>query len=394
MKKLFDGGVVPPIVAGSCIVVFAVLLFSVVRSFRSSIAEMLESETRVTIVNSDGSVFYDTVEAVDNHASRDEVKAAFSSGYGASLRHSETLDQDLLYCARKVGGKVVRLAIPYTGVIKSEHLAWMGLSAAIALGLCTVLLVFFATRRLSKRLDDQSKRLEIATASEKFRREFTSNITHELKSPLTSIQGAVEILGDGSTLSDDERRDLFDIIRKESARLSSLVGDVLSLARIERDEVNLTRDFTEVDLKEIIEVVAASEEMNANKVHARIAISRNDEAKIEGNVGQLEEVLRNLIENALKYSGSETLEISSTVSQDFVTVTVKDFGLGIPQKHLPHIFERFYRVNKSRSRSLGGTGLGLAIVKHLVQLHGGTVSAASTPGLETAFSFSLPLIRR
>lgn len=391
MKKRFERGALPSITAGVLMVSFAILLYSVVKSFRSSIADMVESETRVTVIEKDGSVFYDTGEAIDNHASRDEVKKAFSSGSGLALRHSETLGKDFLYCARKVGERVVRLAVPYTGVIRSERLAWIGLAAAIALGLCTVLLVFFATRRLSKRLDEQSKRLEIAAENEKFRREFTSNVTHELKSPLTSIQGAVEILGDGSTLCEEERKDLFDIIRKESKRLSSLVGDVLSLARIEQDESTRTRDFAKVDLKELIEVVAAVEEVNASKAHARLEIKRNDAAFVMGNVMQLEEILRNLIENALRHSGSDRIEISSDVTDGEAAVTVRDFGVGIPKEHLPHIFERFYRVNKSRSRQLGGTGLGLAIVKHLVQLHGGTVSAESTLGLGTSFRFSIPL---
>ncbi|MCR5413543.1 MAG: hypothetical protein K6F50_02290 [Kiritimatiellae bacterium] len=391
MKSKVDRGIVSSAIAAAASVGFAVLLLAVARSFRSSIAEMVESETRVTIVNSDGSVFYDTEDATGNHASREEVRNAFSGGSGSALRHSETLGRDLMYCARRVGDKVVRLAVPYTGVIRSERLAWVGLSSALALGLCMVVLVFFATRNLTRRLDEQSKRLEIASASEKYRREFTSNVTHELKSPLTSIQGAVDILGDGSSLSPEERSDLFGIITRETGRLASLVGDVLSLAKIEQEECCEKRDFTDVSMAELVEVAASGEELNANASHAKITVARNDGVHVMGNVGQLEEVLRNLLENAMRYSGSDRIEIRSVASQGTVTVSVKDFGIGIPAEHLPHIFERFYRVNKSRSRSLGGTGLGLAIVKHIVQLHGGTVSAVSRPGVETEFSFTLPL---
>ncbi len=391
MKTHVDRSLVAALAAGACIVVFSVLFFAMARSFRASIAEMIESETRVTVVNQDGSVFYDTDEVDGNHASRDEVRHAFSEGHGTALRHSESLDRDLFYSARKVGDRVVRLAVPYTGVIKSERFAWTGLSAAIALGACVVLLVFLSTRRVTRRLDEQARRLEIATANESFRREFTSNVTHELKSPLTAIQGAVDILGDGSVISDDDRKDLFAIIRKETDRLSSLVGDVLSLAQIEQEEGRRIRDFTDVSLAEIIDVVVASEQVKAGASHIRIDIVRNDAAHVKGDACRLEEILQNLIENAIRYSGSEKIEVNSVATDAEVTVSITDFGVGIPSEHLPHIFERFYRVNKSRSRSLGGTGLGLAIVKHLVQLHGGTVSVASNPGLSTTFSFRLPL---
>jgi len=390
MRNRFDKGIAAAAATACCIVGFSVLLFAVARSFRASIAEMVESDTRVTVVNADGSVYYDTDDAVDNHASREEVRRAFTEGAGTALRHSDTLDRDLLYSARKVDDRVVRLAVPYTGVLRSERLAWTGLCVALALGLCVVLFVFFAARRLTRRLDEQSKRLEIAAANETFRREFTSNVTHELKSPLTAIQGAVEILGDGSALSDEERKDLFDIVHKECSRLGSLVGDVLSLAQIEQEEGRCGRDFEELSLSELVEVVVADSRAKANAARVRIEITRNDDVRVRGDAGRLEEVLRNLIDNALRYSGSERIEIESVASASSVKVSVVDFGIGIPAEHLPHLFERFYRVNKSRSRSLGGTGLGLAIVKHLVQSHGGSVSVASSPGRRTVFSFELP----
>ncbi len=390
MKTRIDKGLSPTLAAGACIVVFAAILFAVARSFRASIAEIVESKTRVTIVDPDGSVFYDTDDAVDNHASRQEIREAFADGSGTALRHSDTLNRDLLYCARKVGDRVVRLAVPYTGVLRSERLAWAGLTAALAMGACIILLVFVISRRMTKRLDNQSKQLEIAAANETFRREFTSNVTHELKSPLTALQGAVEILGDGSDLSAEEQRDLFAIIHKESGRLGSLVGDVLSLAQIEQEEGRHTRDFADVPLAELIDVVVADEQVKAAAANVRLEVVRNDDVHVQGDACRLEEVLRNLIDNALRYSGSERIEIASVASPTGVKVSVTDFGIGIPDEHLPHIFERFYRVNKSRTRSLDGTGLGLAIVKHLVQLHGGTVSVTSSPGLRTIFSFTLP----
>ena len=389
MKRRFDRSLAAAAAAGACIVVFSLILFAVARSFRSSIAEMAESGTRVTIVNADGSVFYDTDDATDNHATREEVRQAFARGHSTVLRHSDTLNRDFLYCARTVDGRVVRLAVPYTGVIRSQRLAWAGLCAAVAMGACVIVLVFVVTRRLTRRLDEQSKRLEIAAANERFRREFTTNVTHELKSPLTAIQGAVDVLGDGSRLSEEERKDLFGIIRGESARLGSLVGDVLSLAQIEQEEIEHSHDFADVPLAELVDAVATREQAKANAAHVKIAVVRNDDVHVKGDVGRLEEILENLIDNALRYSGSDRIDVSSAATPTEVTVSVTDFGIGIPAEHIPHIFERFYRVNKSRSRSLGGTGLGLAIVKHLVQLHGGSVSVASRPGQGTTFSFTL-----
>ena len=382
---------VAALAATAGVVAFAALFVVATRSFRDAIAEIVESETRVTVVDADGSVLYDTEDARDSHATREEVRRAFAEGRGVALRRSDTVGRDLLYCARRVGGRVVRLAVPYTGVLKSERLAAGGLLAALFFGACLVALVYLWTRRMTRRLERQSRQLEIATANEAFRREFTSNVTHELKSPLTAILGAVEMLGDGTALSDEERKELFGIVRSECARLGSLVGDVLSLAQIERTTSENAADFTRVDLADVVSAVLARECPKARAAHVTLGCARNDAAVVRGDASRLEEALGNLVENALRYSGSDRIRLTSTATGPRVTVAVTDFGIGIPAKHLPHLFERFYRVNKSRSRTLGGTGLGLAIVKHIVQLHGGDVAVESDPGRQTTFSFTLPL---
>ena len=379
--------------AGVGIVLFAALFALTARSFRQAIADMAESETRVTIVNADGSVFFDTDNAVGSHAEREEIRAAFDTGRSVVLRRSETVGRDLLYCARRVGGRVVRLAVPYTGVLRSERLATTCLLAALFSGACLVFLVFLWTRRMTRRIDQQSHQLEIATANEAFRREFTSNVTHELKSPLTAILGSVEMLGDGTKLTDDERRELFGIVHSECSRLNTLVRDVLSLAQIEREQEENAADFLPLDLSAVVASVQAREAPKAHAAHVSLELVRNDEARVEGDATRLEEALANFVENALRYSGSDRVQIASVAAPDSVTVSVTDFGIGIPERHLPHLFERFYRVNKSRSRTLGGTGLGLAIVKHIVQLHGGSVAVESIPGRKTVFSFTLPRAR-
>ena len=283
--------------------------------------------------------------------------------------------------------------MPYTGVLRSERLATTCLLAALFSGACLVFLVFLWTRQMTRRIDQQSHQLEIATANEAFRREFTSNVTHELKSPLTAILGSVEMLGDGTKLTDDERRELFGIVHSECSRLNTLVRDVLSLAQIEREQEENAADFLPLELSAVVASVQAREAPKAHAAHVSLELVRNDEARVEGDATRLEEALANFVENALRYSGSDRVQIASVAGPDSVTVSVTDFGIGIPERHLPHLFERFYRVNKSRSRTLGGTGLGLAIVKHIVQLHGGAVAVESVPGRKTVFSFTLPRAR-
>ncbi|MGN0833241.1 MAG: sensor histidine kinase [Kiritimatiellia bacterium] len=386
-----DRSLAAAVAAGVCGVASFVLIVVVARSFRHAIADISDSEMRVTIVDASGSVVYDTDAVGGNHAAREEIRHAFADGRGSALRHSETLDRDFLYCARRVGDRVVRLAFPYTGVIRSERLVCMGLVAAGLVGALIVVLVFQLTHRLARRLADRERQLEIVTENERFRREFTSNVTHELKSPITAILSAVEMLGDGSRLAEDERRELFDIIHGECERLGSLVGDVLSLAQVEREEAMRSRDFAELPLEELMATVVSQLQPRARAARIALTLVRNDAVRVNGDALRLEDALRNLIDNAIRYSGSDRIEVASTAADGQVKVRVSDFGVGIPAEHLPHVFERFYRVNKSRSRALGGTGLGLAIVKHVVQLHGGTVSVRSVPGVRTDFVLVLPV---
>lgn len=385
-----DRSLVAAVAAGACGVASIALIVAVARSFRHAIADISDSEMRVTIVDVGGKVVYDTDAAVGNHAAREEIRRAFADGRSTVLRHSETLDRDFLYCARRVGDRVVRLAFPYTGVLRSERLVCMGLATAGLVGALIVALVFWLTHRLSRRLADRERQLEVVTESERFRREFTSNVTHELKSPITAILSAVEMLGDGSRLSEDERRELFGIIRGECRRLGSLVGDVLSLAQLEREEALRSRDLAELPFGELMATVVSQLQPKARAARIRLELVRNDAVCVNGDALRLEDAVRNLIDNAIRYSGSDRIEVSSAAADGRVEVRVSDFGVGIPAEHLPHVFERFYRVNKSRSRALGGTGLGLAIVKHVIQLHGGSVSVRSVPGVRTDFSLALP----
>lgn len=199
------------------------------------------------------------------------------------------------------------------------------------------------------------------------------------------------MLGDGSKLAEGERRDLFDIIRNECGRLASLVGDVLSLAQLEREELESGQASSRF-LSDLVSSVVEQERIKAHVAHVSVELVRNESAHVRGEASRTEEALRNLIGNALRYSGSESVGVSLRVAGPLAEVSVTDYGIGVPPECVPHLFERFYRVSKSRSRSLGGTGLGLAIVKHIVRLHGGDVFAVSQPGVRTTFGFVLPLV--
>ncbi len=271
------------------------------------------------------------------------------------------------------------LVPPPAGVTLSD-LARIGFLMAAALGM---LLAFFLVLFRQK--------IVTAQANEAFRREFTANVTHELRTPLTSILGAVEMLADGSDLSDDERHELFDIIREQANRLNVLSGDILSLAQLERVQQEKARVFEPVDLCLLLGRVMELESAKARKLGMELRRTDVDAAVVSGDPHLLEQALINLIENAFRYSGSDRVELGCQVRNRQVLLSVVDYGVGIPAQHLPRLFERFYRVDKARSRALGGTGLGLAIVKHIAQLHGGEIAVASEQGVCTRFQLTLPL---
>jgi len=226
---------------------------------------------------------------------------------------------------------------------------------------------------------------------EQMRTEFVANVSHELKTPLTAIKGFVEALLDGAHDDPGTRLRFLDIIARESQRLESLISDLLDLSRIESGRLQMSRQ--PLNLHEIVGQVfrffasAAAEKSITlcNQVSPTLE-------KADGDPGLISQVLTNLIDNSVKYSGrGGRVSVSAQVRDDYIEVSVADNGIGIPREHLPRIFERFYRVDKARSRELGGTGLGLSIVKHIVESHGGSVRIESEVGKGTIVTFTLPL---
>lgn len=227
---------------------------------------------------------------------------------------------------------------------------------------------------------------------ENVRRDFVANVSHEIKTPLTAIKGFVETLMDGADQDPDDRRRFLEIISRHVERLEALVEDLLNLSRIEGEKGIDAVGMKSEPLSGILQAAAGLVSERLGEHSDRILVSCDPEIKAPMAPLLLEQAVVNLIENAVKYSGPETrVRVEASRSETHAIVSVTDEGAGIPEEHLPRIFERFYRVDKSRSRKLGGTGLGLAIVKHVVHVHGGRVEVKSTPGEGSTFSIFLPL---
>lgn len=226
---------------------------------------------------------------------------------------------------------------------------------------------------------------------ENIRRDFVANVSHELKTPITSIKGSVETLLDGALRDPEDAPRFLEIISKQADRLNSIIDDLLSLSRIEQDEEKNNVPLEPHALANVLQSAIDACRIKAEEKRISILCLCDDNVWIRINPPLLEQALVNLIDNAIKYSpGGSEIKIEAEHTPQGTSVHVRDRGCGIAPEHLPRIFERFYRVDKARSRRLGGTGLGLSIVKHIIQAHGGQVSVQSTPGQGSTFSLHLP----
>ena len=230
---------------------------------------------------------------------------------------------------------------------------------------------------------------------ENVRRDFVANVSHELKTPVASIKGFVETLLEGRVDDPADRRRFLEIIGRQSDRLGTIIDDLLALSRIEQAEGMGDLPLEQVPVADVLAAVVAECGPRADERSITIEVDSPPELGAEVNAPLLEQALINLVDNALKYSepgGRVVVAVAPTVD-GMLEWLVRDQGSGIGAEHLPRLFERFYRVDKGRSRRLGGTGLGLSIVKHIVQAHGGTVAVESAPGVGSTFRVLLPARR-
>lgn len=355
---------------------------------------------RVTILSSRGGVKFDSAAGASKGGpgARPEVDAAIRDGVASTMRTSSVTGRETLFCARRIGDSVVRLGIPAERVFAPVKKSRLGLLLAGLVGAFGLTLVFLFVERLLVRVrelaaerDRKEAQLAELRRAEAFRREFVSNVTHEIKTPLTGILGAVELLSGEAPVADDDRRALLGMLKKEAVRLNDLAQDILSLGRLEHAETaaDARAGFAQTDLADA--AVAVCERFRAKAAAAGVAltVSAAGPCVAECDARLVEQALSNLVENALRHSGSPDVAISLSRNGGLAEFAVEDHGAGIAPEHRERVFERFYRIDKGRSRDMGGTGLGLAIVKHVAQLHGGGTSLESEPGRGARFAFTV-----
>lgn len=349
-------------------------------------------DLRITLITLSGSVFYDNLliaDSLENHNNRPEVIKALGQGAGYHIgRQSASDGIEYFYSASKGERVIVRTAIPYTNSLREMlKTDWYFIFSMLLITLSMSILAYFTTRRLGKDIE-RVNRYEADRERNLLKRQLTNNINHELKTPVASIQACLETLLSGIKLNADKQRDLLERCYMQCERLRRLLNDVSLITRLEDGSERIARE--PVFVNKIIDEIAKEMEWLPEKERLNLHINVSDEIIINGNLSLIISVFRNLTENAIAYSEGQNIYISLLANDEKeCRISFEDDGKGVPDEHLPHLFERFYRVDKGRSRQKGGTGLGLAIVKHAVQFHGGSISVQNRLGGGLRFEFSI-----
>lgn len=393
---------------------------------------------RVTVITRSGKVIYDSstnCRTMANHARRPEVEQALKTGFGSSVdRNSNTLGGDYFYCATyyQDEGYVVRSALPYDiDLAKSLradfHYIWFSIIVVILL---TVVLYRFTNRiggnitKLNEfatkasshgfsfdkdwsevlggfsndELGDTAERivklyLRLKKTQQEqsiLKRELTQNVAHELKTPVASIQGYLETIREHPDMDPKTRANFLERCHAQSERLAALLNDMSTLNRLDDGAEMMV--FSQIDVTEIVHTVELESKFALEQKGMAMKCEIPDEMLIHGNESLIYSIFRNLTDNAIAYAGANThiiLKANRLQGSCSWHFTFCDDGVGVPEEHLHRLFERFYRVDKGRSRKMGGTGLGLAIVKNAVRVHGGNISVSNNPTGGLCFEFSL-----
>ncbi len=401
------------------------------------IARQPFGDMRISVISPDGRVVYDTsLDSLpsSNHLTRAEIAQAVNSGKGYTIRrHSESTGQWYFYSAsRGRNGWVVRTAVPYSvslsRFLKADY-GFLWFMVALTVAMCVA--AYFLTRRLGQhisRLNDFARgvergdkisdsapfahdelgdisnhivrlyaRLQKAYADrdrehraamhesrekERMKKRLTNNINHELKTPVASIRVCLETLLAHDNMNPDKRREFLQRCMTNADRMSKLLSDVSTITRMDDGSETIARE--PVDLSRIVREVCDDCTPAAASKSMEINVDIPPAMPFTGNPSLLFSAFHNLVDNAVAYSGATRIDIAMKLDDKNLTIIVADNGCGVAPEHLPHIFERFYRIDAGRSRALGGTGLGLSIVKNAIRLHGGTISVTNRPtgGLE------------
>ena len=349
-------------------------------------------ELRISIITLTGAVIYDNIiplDSLDNHRGRPEVANALAEGTGYNISRQSTSDgREYFYSATRGERVVVRTAIPYSSTLQDLLKAdWSFLVVMISITLVMSVVAYFTTRKLGKDIE-RVNRYEAEQERNRLKRQLTNNINHELKTPVASIQICLETLLSGISLSEEKRQELIERCYANNDRLRRLLNDVSLITRMEDGSALIGKE--RVVINDIIDEVAKELDMLPEDERLLLHTDFGDEVIIDGNPSLIGSIFRNLTENAIAYSEGRNIYISLLENNDkLCRIRFEDDGKGVEQKHLSHLFERFYRVDKGRSRQKGGTGLGLAIVKHAVQFHGGIITVTNRPNGGLRFEFTL-----
>lgn len=373
------------------------------------ISNHIDKNVRITLVAKDGTVIADSQESVNklgNHLNRQEIQQAIKNGEATVTRHSDTQGKKIYYFAKQLdNGNVLRVSTEAKSIGKffSDYIIYIFLCIIVVI-VAAVFVSMGITKSIVKPItqlgqsldnidkfksDEELKPLVNALLQQKKKqkmldkqkKQFTANVSHELKTPLTSIAGYAELIETGMAKPEDIKP-FAGVIRKQALRLVNLSEDIIQLSQLEESD-DEDMSFESVNLYEIAQ--RCVEALNINAINKCVTLNlTGEECYIRGKAQLVEELVYNLCDNAIRYNKENgNVTVTVTPLEKGASVSVKDTGIGIPKKYQERIFERFFRVDKSRSKATGGTGLGLAIVKHITQLHDAKLEISSEEGKGT-----------
>ena len=397
------------------------------------ISSQMNNDYRITIIDNDGSVLADSEtgnpETMENHKNRKEVKEAFQNGFGTKVRNSSTIKGSMMYAAycSPTQHKVIRISIHHDVItdLMKMMVPSIAISLLLALSVAGVLTNKFAdsvtkpileishklegiydekidfnfphyqydelniiartTTDMSKSVQDYIRKLE---KEKTIRQEFFSNASHELKTPLTAIRGYAELLQSGMASDTNMQKEFLGRIHSEVEEMTSLINDILMISRLETKELMPTKEM--LCVKSVAEEVKKTLKPLADENNVSLEIHCCDEF-VYMDRSHLQGILSNLMGNAVKYNRpGGFVQTDITMDSTSLSIRVEDSGIGIAKEDQKRIFERFYRVDKGRSKRVAGTGLGLSIVKHVTEFYGGCVSVESQSGVGSTFLVQLP----
>lgn len=344
---------------------------------------------RFTIINNNGKVLYDNVirdvSRMSNHAKREEILIAEKLGHGSKVRLSNTNQISYYYHADKYGDIYIRSSKPYvlgiSDILSSDNLF---LYFWLIITLLLVATMLYASNRFSIKM--QKAQLD---RDGQLRRQLTQEIAHELKTPLSTILGYLETLHNNPSISRERQQSFIDRSHSQAIRLTDLLQDILVLNQLNDAPRTVKKEL--IELNRVVEHVIEDVELKLEQKTIQIKSNLGEEIWLRANPLLLYSIFRNLLDNSIAYAGDNIFINILLVSEDakFYYFEYSDTGSGVKNEFLPYLFERFYRVDKGRSRKTGGTGLGLAIVKNAVEFHEGKITVSNKNGGGLTFSFSL-----